>query len=63
MSKTKEQVEEEIELGEKEEDPYTEEGREVAVEDDSLTDAEEGFMQGYEDADKPKKKKKHEEDE
>jgi len=48
MAKTKEQVEMDIELGEREEDIYTEEGREVAVDDDTLTDAEEGFMEGYE---------------
>ena len=48
MKKTKEELEQEIELGEKEEDPYTKEGRHAAVEDDSLTDSDEGFMAGYE---------------
>ncbi len=44
---TKEEEIEEIELGEREEDPYTEEGREVALDDDSLTDVDEAFMKGY----------------
>lgn len=46
--KTKEELEEEVELGEREEDPYTEEGRGSAIDDDSLTDVDEGFMKGYE---------------
>ena len=45
--KTREAIEEEMELGDKEEDIYTEEGAEVAEEDDSLTNDEEGFMKGY----------------
>ena len=45
---TKEEEVEDIEIGEKEESPYSEPGREAALEEDSLTDADEGFMQGYE---------------
>ena len=46
--KSKDQVEKEIETGDREEDIYTEEGREVAEDEDVITDAEEGFMEGYE---------------
>lgn len=46
--KPKDQVEKEIETGDKEEDIYTDEGREVAEEDDMITNEEEGFMEGYE---------------
>ncbi|MBI2105898.1 hypothetical protein HYT56_03615 [Candidatus Woesearchaeota archaeon] len=46
--KSKDQVEREIESGDREEDIYTEEGREVAEEDDMITNEEEGFMEGYE---------------
>jgi hypothetical protein len=49
MSKTKEQAEEEIESGDMEEDIYTCAGREVAEENDEITELEEGFMEGYED--------------
>ena len=48
MPKTKEKEIEDIELGKKEESPYTESGREVELDDDSLTDVDEGFMKGYE---------------
>ena len=39
--KSKDQVEKEIETGDREEDIYTEEGREVAEDEDVITDAEE----------------------
>ncbi|MBS3157515.1 hypothetical protein J4442_05090 [Candidatus Woesearchaeota archaeon] len=48
MRKTKEQLERDIELGEKDEDIYTGEGREVAEDEDEISDVEEGFMEGYE---------------
>ena len=48
MSKTKEQIEEDMERGDLEEDLYTDEGREVAREEGEITNVEEGFMQGYE---------------
>lgn len=48
MAKTKEQIEEDMELGKKEGDVYTEAGREVAEDSDEITDVEEGFMEGYE---------------
>ena len=51
MPKTKEELEEEVESGDREEDIYTEEGRETAEEDDTITDSEEGFMEGYEEGD------------
>lgn len=52
MKKTKEKIEEEIESGDKEEDIYTEEGREVAEDDDTITNEEEGFMKGYDEGDR-----------
>lgn len=52
MPKTKEQIEEEIEQGNKEENIYTDEGREVMTKEDEITDVEEGFMQGYEEGEK-----------
>ena len=61
--KTKEEVEEEIESGDKEEDIYTDEGAEVAEDDDSITDEEEGFMKGYNNAENRKKRLKREKDE
>lgn len=46
--KTREQVEDEMESGEKEEDPYTLAGEEVLTEDeDEMHIEEQGFMQGY----------------
>ena len=47
--KTEDQVDLEMETGELEEDVYTEEGRENLVEDDEITTAEEGFMEGADD--------------
>lgn len=48
--KTREQVEKEMEEGEKEEDIYTHAGDEVLTEnEDEMHIEEEGFMQGYED--------------
>lgn len=46
--KTKEQIERDIELGKRDEDIYTGAGREVAEEEDEISDVEEGFMEGYE---------------
>lgn len=46
--KPKDQIEKEIESGDREEDIYTEEGREVAEDEEVITNAEEGFMEGYE---------------
>ena len=50
--KTREQVEAEIEAGEKEENIYKDSGREVMAEEDEITDVEEGFMKGYEEGEK-----------
>ncbi|MAG08124.1 hypothetical protein CMO89_01520 [Candidatus Woesearchaeota archaeon] len=47
-SETEEEIEEDMETGEKEEDVYTEEGREKLVEDDEIEPGEEGFMKGAE---------------
>src|SRR3989338_7865775 len=41
-----------VELEEDEEDLYSEEGREEAMEDDEVDELEEGFMKGYEGGDK-----------
>ncbi|MAG45146.1 MAG: hypothetical protein CMH63_00030 [Nanoarchaeota archaeon] len=51
MPKTKEELEVEIEEGDREEDVYTPEGRETAEDDDTITNEEEGFMEGYEEGD------------
>jgi len=56
--KTKERIEEEIESGDKEEDIYTEEGAEVAEDDDSITNEEEGFMKGYNESETESKRPK-----
>ena len=45
---TGEEVEDEMDAGEKEADVYTEEGREKLEEDDTLNPREEGFMEGEE---------------
>ena len=37
-----------METGELDEDVYTEEGREELVEEDEISDVEEGFVKGYE---------------
>ena len=47
-----EKIKEDIELGRKEEDVYTEEGRGVLVEGDEITDQEAGFVKGYEEEEK-----------
>ena len=52
MPKTEEEKEKEIIEGNKEENIYTDEGREVMTEEDEITDVEEGFMQGYEEGKK-----------
>src|SRR3989344_1590687 len=51
----KKRKDKEIEIGLKEEDVYSEEGREAALEDDTITDLEEGFLQGYEENERPAK--------
>ncbi len=45
---TSEQLSEEMDLGEVDEDVYTEEGREKETEDDEISAEEEGFMAGAE---------------
>ena len=53
MAKTKEQIEEEMESGEKEQDPQTLAGAKVLTEDeDEMHIEEEGFMQGYKEGEK-----------
>jgi hypothetical protein len=52
MPKSKEQTEREMELGDKDEDIYTAEGREVAEDDDTITNSDEGFMEGYDSGEK-----------
>ncbi len=47
---TSEEAEEDMELGEKDEDVYSEEGREQLEEDDEIENWEEGFMEGAEGA-------------
>jgi hypothetical protein len=44
--KTEEQISDEMEQGEKNEDVYSEEGREKLVEDGEISPEEEGFMEG-----------------
>jgi len=44
--------EDEFEEGKFEEDVYTEKGREELVENDEISDAEEGFVQGFEEEEK-----------
>tara|TARA_Y100000310_G_C20613942_1_gene779563 strand:- start:739 stop:1083 length:345 start_codon:yes stop_codon:yes gene_type:complete len=44
--KTSEQIEQEMEHGNKDEDVYSEEGREHLVEDGEISPEEEGFMEG-----------------
>lgn len=45
--KPKDQIEKEIETGDRDEDIYSEEGREVAEDEEVITNEEEGFMEGY----------------
>lgn len=45
---TSEDIEQEMETGEKEENVYSEEGREKLSEDDEMDPSEEGFMEGAE---------------
>ncbi len=45
---TNEKIKQDIESGRKEGDVYTEEGREELVEEDAISDQEEGFVKGYE---------------
>jgi len=47
-SKTKEELERDIETGDADEDIYTDAGREIAEEDDAITDVEAGVMEGFE---------------
>ena len=53
--KPKDQIEKEIETGDRDEDIYTKEGREVAEDEDIITNEEEGFMEGYEEDDRAAK--------
>jgi len=46
--KTKEEIKKEMDLEEKDEDVETEEGREKLLEDDEISDVEEGYQKGYE---------------
>ncbi len=43
---TSEEIKEDIKEGERDEDPYTTEGREALVEDDEMNAEEAGFMEG-----------------
>lgn len=43
---TSEEIREDMDIGEKEEDVYTQEGREKMEEEDEMTNVEEGFMEG-----------------
>lgn len=45
---TTEEVEQQMDVGEKEEEVYSEEGREKLIEDAEIEDWEEGFMEGAE---------------
>ncbi len=46
LEKTEEQISDEMDMGEKNEDVYSEEGRENLIEDDEISPEEEGFMEG-----------------
>jgi len=46
--KNSEETEEDMETGQKEEDVYSEEGREKLTEDAEISETEEGFMEGAE---------------
>jgi len=51
--KTREDIIHDMELGEREEDIYSDEGREELMEEeDEITDIDEGFMKGYEEGEK-----------
>ena len=51
--KTKEELMRDMEIGDKEEDIYSDEGREELLnEEDEISDVEEGFMKGYEEGSK-----------
>jgi hypothetical protein len=53
MDKTKEELMKEMELGNKEEDIYSDAGREELMEEeDEITDVDEGFMKGYEEGER-----------
>ena len=43
---TSEEIKEDMDLGTKEEDPYTKEGREKMEDEDEMDNVEEGFMEG-----------------
>src|SRR3989344_9599216 len=47
---TEEQLKEEMKEGELDEDVYSDEGTKLLVDDDEITDLEEGFMEGYREA-------------
>ena len=44
--KTSEEIRQDMDVGEKEEDPYTKEGREKMKDEDEMDAVEEGFMEG-----------------
>jgi len=44
--KTEEEISDEMDMGEKNEDVYSEEGRENLIDDDEISPEEEGFMEG-----------------
>ena len=51
--KTREEVMKEMEIGDKEGDIYSDEGREELIdEEDEITDIDEGFMKGYDEEEK-----------
>ena len=45
---TKDEIEQDMEIGKKDEDVYSEEGREQLIEDGEITNSEDGFMEGAE---------------
>ena len=53
QKKTKEEIMKDMEIGDKEEDIYSDAGREELIdEEDEITDVDEGFMKGYEEEEK-----------
>ncbi len=53
QKKTKEEVMRDMEIGDKEQDIYSDAGREELIdEEDEITDIDEGFMKGYEEEEK-----------
>ncbi|MBI4158809.1 hypothetical protein HY500_00955 [Candidatus Woesearchaeota archaeon] len=50
--KSQEDIMKEMETGDLDEDIYTEEGRDLAEEDDEISEVEAGFMEGYKEGEK-----------